>query len=326
MATRPTTSAAIVHDTPVRSRESADFWGSDAVAAMLRELGIRYIALNPGASYRGFHDSIVNYLGNRDPQMVLCLHDETAVAIAHGYWKASDEMMAAALHSNVGLMHATHGDLRRLVRPCPGAGHGRNRPVGRDEAPAVDRLDPHLLPTRARSSATTPSGTTSRVPWAPPWRRCCAARRSRRRRRAGPFTSTWTTRCRRRRSGRSRPCRRWRATPRRRSCARTLKPWRPRHVCFPARRARSCWPGAARAARTAGRRAWRSPKSSTCARSPISRWRRHSRPITACTWAPPANRLSRRPAEAARRGRRHSLARLARPRGNAQAGVRRRSR
>ena len=66
MATRPTTSAAIVHDTPVRSRESADFWGSDAVAAMLRELGIRYIALNPGASYRGLHDSIVNYLGNRD--------------------------------------------------------------------------------------------------------------------------------------------------------------------------------------------------------------------------------------------------------------------
>jgi thiamine pyrophosphate-dependent acetolactate synthase large subunit-like protein len=107
MANRPTTSSAIVHDTPVRSRESAEFWGSDAVAAVLRELGIRYIALNPGASYRGFHDSIVNYLGNRDPQMVLCLHDETAVAIAHGYWKASDEMMAAALHSNVGLMHAS---------------------------------------------------------------------------------------------------------------------------------------------------------------------------------------------------------------------------
>src|SRR6185295_4208470 len=107
MTTRPNTTSTIVHDTPVRSRESADLWGSDAVAGMLREMGIRYIALNPGASYRGFHDSIVNYLGNRDPQMVLCLHDETAVAIAHGYWKASGEMMAAALHSNVGLMHAS---------------------------------------------------------------------------------------------------------------------------------------------------------------------------------------------------------------------------
>ncbi|MGQ0525665.1 MAG: thiamine pyrophosphate-binding protein [Betaproteobacteria bacterium] len=97
---------AIVHDTPVRSRESEEFWGSDAVAAVLRALDIPYIALNPGASYRGFHDSLVNYLGNHTPQMVLSLHDENAVSIAQGYWKVSNRMMAAALHSNVGLMHA----------------------------------------------------------------------------------------------------------------------------------------------------------------------------------------------------------------------------
>ena len=96
----------IVHDAPVRSRESDQFWGSDAFAAMLRELDMPYISLNPGASYRGLHDSIVNYLGNRNPQMLVSIHDENAVAIAHGYWKASDRMMAAALHSNVGLMHA----------------------------------------------------------------------------------------------------------------------------------------------------------------------------------------------------------------------------
>jgi thiamine pyrophosphate-dependent acetolactate synthase large subunit-like protein len=96
----------IFHDTPVRSRESDQFWGSDAFAAMLRELDMPYISLNPGASYRGLHDSIVNYLGNRNPQMLVSIHDENAVAIAHGYWKASDRMMAAALHSNVGLMHA----------------------------------------------------------------------------------------------------------------------------------------------------------------------------------------------------------------------------
>lgn len=107
MTPKDTLSGAIRHDTPVRSRESAEFWGSDAVAAMLRELDIPYISLNPGASYRGLHDSIVNYLGNRTPQMVLSIHDENAVTIAHGYYKASDRMMAAALHSNVGLMHAT---------------------------------------------------------------------------------------------------------------------------------------------------------------------------------------------------------------------------
>jgi thiamine pyrophosphate-dependent acetolactate synthase large subunit-like protein len=97
----------IMHETPVRSPEQDKFWGSDAAAATLRALKIPYIALNPGASYRGLHDSIVNYLGNTAPQMLLCLHDETAVSVAHGYWKASGRMMASALHSNVGLMHAT---------------------------------------------------------------------------------------------------------------------------------------------------------------------------------------------------------------------------
>ena len=107
MNTKDNLSSPIVHDAPVRSKESAEFWGSDALAAMLRNLDIPYVALNPGASYRGLHDSIVNYLGNRSPQMLLSIHDENAVAIAHGYWKASERMMAAALHSNVGLMHAT---------------------------------------------------------------------------------------------------------------------------------------------------------------------------------------------------------------------------
>jgi len=74
---------------------------------MLRELGIPYLALNPGASYRGLHDSLVNLLGNERPQMLLCLHEESAVAIAQGYAKVTGQMMGAVLHSNVGLMHAT---------------------------------------------------------------------------------------------------------------------------------------------------------------------------------------------------------------------------
>jgi thiamine pyrophosphate-dependent acetolactate synthase large subunit-like protein len=82
-------------------------FGSDVVAETLRALEIPYIALNPGASYRGFHDSLVNHLGNVQPQMLLCLHEESAVAIAHGYAKVTGRPMAAAVHSNVGLMHAT---------------------------------------------------------------------------------------------------------------------------------------------------------------------------------------------------------------------------
>jgi thiamine pyrophosphate-dependent acetolactate synthase large subunit-like protein len=84
-------------------------WGSDIAAQMLRRFGIRYISLNPGASYRGFHDSIVNHLGNKDPGIILCLHEDHSVAIAHGYAKATGEPMACVLHSNVGLLHGMMG-------------------------------------------------------------------------------------------------------------------------------------------------------------------------------------------------------------------------
>jgi thiamine pyrophosphate-dependent acetolactate synthase large subunit-like protein len=96
-----------LRDLPVAVPQQKELWGSDAIAAMLRALDIPYLALNPGASYRGLHDSIVNYLGNERPQMLLCLHEESAVAIAHGYAKASGRMMGVVLHSNVGLMHGS---------------------------------------------------------------------------------------------------------------------------------------------------------------------------------------------------------------------------
>jgi len=82
-------------------------FGSDLLAETIRALGIEWIALNPGASFRGLHDSLVNHLGNREPQMLLCLHEEHAVAIAHGYAKVAGRPMAAVAHSNVGLMHAS---------------------------------------------------------------------------------------------------------------------------------------------------------------------------------------------------------------------------
>ena len=66
-------------EAPVASPEQKEIWGSDAIAAVLRALDIPFLALNPGASYRGLHDSIVNYLGNTRPQMLLCLHEESAV-------------------------------------------------------------------------------------------------------------------------------------------------------------------------------------------------------------------------------------------------------
>jgi thiamine pyrophosphate-dependent acetolactate synthase large subunit-like protein len=97
--------AAVERPTPTGA--NAPGFGSDVIADALRSLDIPYIALTPGASYRGLHDSIVNYLGNTTPQMLLCLHEEAAVAIAQGYAKVTGKAMVTAVHSNVGLMHAT---------------------------------------------------------------------------------------------------------------------------------------------------------------------------------------------------------------------------
>lgn len=94
-------------DKPANVKGNEIGWGSDAVAQVLRELDLEYITLNPGASYRGLHDSLVNHLGNRNPQMLLCLHEEHAVSIAHGYAKVAGRPLAVALHSNVGLMHGS---------------------------------------------------------------------------------------------------------------------------------------------------------------------------------------------------------------------------
>lgn len=94
-------------------------WGSDPIAEMLRTLEIEYIALTPGASFRGLHDSLVNYLGNTRPEMLLCLHEEHAVSIAHGYARVTGKPMAVALHSNVGLMHATMAIFNAWVDRVP---------------------------------------------------------------------------------------------------------------------------------------------------------------------------------------------------------------
>src|SRR6201984_533668 len=104
---RSKTTDTAAGERPIPSGTNAAGFGSDVVAEVLRDLDIPYIALNPGASYRGLHDSLVNHIGNTRPQMCLCLHEEAAVAIAHGYTKVTGKPMAAAVHSNVGLFHAT---------------------------------------------------------------------------------------------------------------------------------------------------------------------------------------------------------------------------
>ena len=86
--------------------QRAPEYGSDLVVDLLQALGIEYAAFNPGASFRGLHDSLVNYGGDQSPRTVLCCHEEISVALAHGYAKATGRPMVAALHDVVGLQHA----------------------------------------------------------------------------------------------------------------------------------------------------------------------------------------------------------------------------
>jgi thiamine pyrophosphate-dependent acetolactate synthase large subunit-like protein len=91
---------------PATSEKRTPEYGSDLVVDVLKALGVEYAAFNPGASFRGLHDSLVNYGGDVSPRTVLCCHEEISVALAHGYAKASGRPMVAALHDVVGLQHA----------------------------------------------------------------------------------------------------------------------------------------------------------------------------------------------------------------------------
>jgi acetolactate synthase I/II/III large subunit len=81
--------------------------GSDFMADVIKQLGIEYVATNPGSSFRSLHESIVNYGGNAKPELLTCLHEESAVGMAHGYAKATGKPMAVMMHGTVGLQHAT---------------------------------------------------------------------------------------------------------------------------------------------------------------------------------------------------------------------------
>ena len=114
---------------PLPSGANAAAFGSDVVADTLRALDFEYVALTPGASFRGLHDSLVNYLGNTRPRMLLALHEETAVAIAHGYAKVTGRPLGVVLHSNVGLMHASMAIFNAWCERVPMLIYGGNGPM-----------------------------------------------------------------------------------------------------------------------------------------------------------------------------------------------------
>ena len=79
--------------------------GSDFMVDVIKTLNIDYVASNPGSSFRSLHESTVNYGGNKKPEFITCLHEESSIALAHGYAKAAGKPMAVYAHGTVGLQH-----------------------------------------------------------------------------------------------------------------------------------------------------------------------------------------------------------------------------
>ena len=88
---------------------TSDRPGSDFMTDVLKSLGFEYIIANPGSSFRGLHESIVNYGGNRSPEFITCCHEESSVAMAHGYAKIEGKPACVFAHGTVGLQHAAMG-------------------------------------------------------------------------------------------------------------------------------------------------------------------------------------------------------------------------
>ncbi len=112
-------------------------YGSDVMVDAIKACGFKYVSLNPGSSYRGLHDSLVNYGGN-DPEIITCNHEKLAVGIAHGYAKAAREPMACILHDIVGLLQGTMGVYYAWIDRAPVVVFGGAGPM------AYDRRRPNI--------------------------------------------------------------------------------------------------------------------------------------------------------------------------------------
>ena len=81
--------------------------GSDFMLEVIKSLGFDYAAANPGSTFRALHESIINYGGNKAPELLTCCHEESSVAMAHGYAKIEGKPMMIMAHGTVGLQHAS---------------------------------------------------------------------------------------------------------------------------------------------------------------------------------------------------------------------------
>ena len=88
---------------------TTDSCGSDFMVDVIKSLGFEYVCANPGSSFRGLQESLINYGGNKAPEFITNCHEESSVAMAHGYFKVEGKPLAVLAHGTVGLQHAAMG-------------------------------------------------------------------------------------------------------------------------------------------------------------------------------------------------------------------------
>jgi thiamine pyrophosphate-dependent acetolactate synthase large subunit-like protein len=121
-------------------------YGSDVVVDLMKAFDIEYTAFNPGATFRGIHDSIVNYGGNYKPEVIFCHHEEISVAVAHGYAKVKGKPMIAIVHNMVGLQHASMAIFNAYIDRVPMMVLGGTGPMNtKRRRPRIDWIHTALV-------------------------------------------------------------------------------------------------------------------------------------------------------------------------------------
>jgi acetolactate synthase I/II/III large subunit len=114
-------------ETPVVTTHASP--GSDFMVDVLKKLDLEFVGVNPGSAFEGLHESIINYGQNRMPELLTCLHEEAAAAMAHGYAKAAGKPMMIMVHGTVGLLHSSMALFQAWADRVPVfviAAHNRN--------------------------------------------------------------------------------------------------------------------------------------------------------------------------------------------------------
>jgi thiamine pyrophosphate-dependent acetolactate synthase large subunit-like protein len=114
-AQQPATPAPTTAESPLTEGRS----GSDFMVDAIKSLGIEYVCSNTGSSFRGLQESVVNYGGNEHPEFLTCCHEESSVAMAHGYFKVEGKPLCVMAHGTVGLQHAAMAIYNAYVDRVP---------------------------------------------------------------------------------------------------------------------------------------------------------------------------------------------------------------